>query len=66
MRRVALTVECMDFLLDVLRVRLDELDALWFFSDWVDVDPREFGQRLVDLALSQVLRREALFDEVGR
>lgn len=51
-----LTDDCAEFLLELLGVRLDEVETLWFFSDWSGAVRREFGQRFQDLCLSRVLR----------
>lgn len=50
-----LTDECMEFLLELLRFDLDEVDSLWFFSDWSDASPRGFAQRVEDLCRSRLL-----------
>lgn len=51
-----LTDFCAEFLLELLGFRLDEVETLWFFSDWSDAaSPRDFAQRLSDLCLSRVL-----------
>jgi hypothetical protein len=53
---VPLTDECAAFLLELLRFDLDEIDSLWFFSDWSECPPREFAQRVQDLCLSRLHR----------
>lgn len=53
----ALTDECAAFLLELMGIKLSEVDALWFFSDWSQVVlPRSFEERLHDLAVSHGLR----------
>lgn len=44
---------CADFLLELLGVRLDSTDRLWFFSDWATVVPRTFEERFWDLCVSR-------------
>lgn len=51
-----LTESACDFLLELMGVRLDETDRLWFFSDWSGAFPRSFEERLHDLAVSLVER----------
>lgn len=51
-----LTDACAEFLLELLRFDLDEIDCLWFFSDWSDCPPRDFAQRVHDLCLSRLHR----------
>jgi len=53
-----ITDDCAEFLLEVLRFNLDEIDTLWFYSDWSDAAPREFAQRVQDLCLSRLLQEE--------
>lgn len=54
-----LTDDCAEFVLGVLGVRLTELEALWFFSDWSHCEPRAFAKRVEDLFLSRLLHGEA-------
>lgn len=54
-----LSDDCAEFLLELLGVRLSEIETLWFFSDWSDCDPRTFAKRLEDLFLSRLLCGEA-------
>lgn len=50
----ALTDECMEFLLELLRFDLSDEDRLWFFSDWLHASlPRTFEERLHDFCLSR-------------
>jgi len=51
-----LTDACAEFLLELLRFDLDEIDTLWFFSDWSDAPPRDFAERVQDLCLSRLYR----------
>lgn len=57
-----LTDDCCEFLLELLRFNLDEIESLWFFSDWSDAAPREFAQRVQDLCLSRLLAERDLAD----
>lgn len=52
-----LTESGADFVLELLGVRLDETERLWFFSDWLSVVPRTFEERLHDVGVS---RRECV------
>lgn len=54
-----LTDAAAEFLLELFGVRLDDVEALWFFSDWSDCDPRTFAKRVEDLFLSRLLHGEA-------
>lgn len=49
-----LTDDCMLFLLEVMGFQLDESDHLWFFSDWFNVTPRTFEERLHDYCVSRL------------
>lgn len=50
-----LTDACMQFLLELLRFDLDEVDRLWFFSDWSHAwVPRTFEERVHDLCVSRL------------
>jgi hypothetical protein len=51
-----LTDDCAEFLLELLRFQLSELDSLWFFSDWSHCPPRDFAQRVHDLCQSRLSR----------
>lgn len=55
-----LTDEACLFLLDVLGVRLDETDRLWFFSDWATVVPRTFEERLWDHCVSHGVSQSSI------
>lgn len=55
---VALTDECMQFLLELLNFDLSEDDRVWFFSDWMHaVAPRTFEERVHDLCVSRHVAR---------
>lgn len=48
------------FVLDLLAVDLDEVDRLWFFSDWLSASvPRTFEERFHDLCISRGVGRAA-------
>lgn len=54
----ALTDACMQFLLELLRFELDEVDRLWFFSDWSHAwVPRTFEERVHDFCISRLADR---------
>lgn len=55
---VPLTDDCAEFLLELLRFNLDEIECLWFFSDWSHCPPRDFAKRVEDLCLSRIACRE--------
>lgn len=57
-REPLLTDDCAEFLVELLRFDLDEIECLWFYSDWSDCPPRDFAQRVQDLCLSRILREE--------
>lgn len=47
-----LSESCCEFILEVLGIHLDEVDRLWFFSDWSSAVPRTFEERLWDHCVS--------------
>lgn len=52
MKPAPLTDAGVEFLFDLLRIRFDATDRLWFFSDWVSCAPRSFDERLWDHCVS--------------